>query len=89
MVHITCTILVVHQIIIAISVIVVLAKYKAVSKVLHILSFHLSRLHCIKERIKTAHNFNYVLISQGRKKKAMRLHNAALALASKHSFLLT
>ena len=48
MVYITCTILVVH--LLAISVIVVLTKKLGASKVSHILSFHLSRLHCIKER---------------------------------------
>ena len=50
-VHIMCTILIVHLMVV-ISVIVVLTKNKVQVKELHILPFHPTRLHCIKERIK-------------------------------------
>ena len=88
-----CTILVVH--LIAISVIVALTKNKGASKVLHILPFRPTRLHCIKERIKKKKKeklhltsiSKFLQLSKGRKKKSMRQHNVPLALASKNNFL--
>ena len=50
MVLIMCTILIVYLLVV-ISVIVALIKNKVqAEKVLHILSFHLSMHHCVKER---------------------------------------
>ena len=50
MVHITCTILMVHLVVLAISVTVVLTKHKVQTKLLTILLFYQRKLYCIKNR---------------------------------------
>ena len=50
MVHITCTILMVHLVVLAISVTVVLTKHKVQTKLLPILLFSQRKLYCIKNR---------------------------------------